>query len=351
LNSHAGDTTLGSANSPRNYHQNIQRPSYFEGWGEEGSYESDDYDDSVDPQVFGDVIKMLFEGSPAMTGNDTTDQAPTVSKAKQTHTTKKEETINTASNALAEKTKLGQSSRKSILYELNNQRSKKTRVESNNDFHSLCRVFNAFLSGCGRESVDVSNAKMLMILSQTFYFVDEEQQGGGRGGVSTEEVGDVDTNTTPQDKSSGTTISKTTQDRERRIYVKNEICHHDIWSDEDFWDQAVFQCVSESLAKSGVLSNYIKSSTLTPVGGGKRMGDDPNTSVKWHDLSPDEYAGAAAQVHSVVFAQLGSLSHSMIELGCGIPRACNFVRRLSIRYQLPLSLRIALIQHLLKNAC
>ena len=39
----------------------------------------------------------------------------------------------------------------------------------------------------------------------------------------------------------------------------------------------------------------------------------------------------------------------MIELGCGIPMAVGFVRRLSIRYQLPLSLRITLIQHLTRK--
>lgn len=141
------------------------------------------------------------------------------------------------------------------------------------------------------------------------------------------------------------------------------------------WDQAVYQCVSESLAKSGVLLNYAKSSIPD---GENKAARDPK-SIKWHDLALDEYAGAAAQVHSVVFAQLGTLSReflsahprilsipiqvatiiifslthsftdSMIELGCGVPRACNFVRRLSIRYQLPLSLRITLIQHLTKK--
>lgn len=107
-------------------------------------------------------------------------------------------------------------------------------------------------------------------------------------------------------------------------------------------DQALYQCVAESLKKSGVLLNYVKPRDDSSAQGEQRQ-------IKWHDLSPNEYADAAAQVHSVVFAQLGTLSHSMLELGCGISRACSFVRRLSIRYQLPLSLRITLIQHLTKN--
>lgn len=108
-----------------------------------------------------------------------------------------------------------------------------------------------------------------------------------------------------------------------------------------FRDQALYQCVAESLKKSKVLLNYIKSKEgdLTATGGSQNQ-------MKWHDLSHEEYPDAAAQVHSVVFAQLGTLSHSMLELGCGITRAGSFVRRLSIRYQLPLSLRITLIQHL-----
>ena len=104
----------------------------------------------------------------------------------------------------------------------------------------------------------------------------------------------------------------------------------------------MYQCVAESLKKSGVLLNYVKPKENDPSG-------DSQKQIKWHALSPTEYPDAAAQVHSVVFAQLGTLSHSMLELGCGISRACSFVRRLSIRYQLPLSLRITLIQHLAKS--
>jgi hypothetical protein len=107
-------------------------------------------------------------------------------------------------------------------------------------------------------------------------------------------------------------------------------------------DQALYQCVAESLKKSGVLLNYVKPKGDDSAGGSQKR-------IKWHDLSSKEYCDAAAQVHSVVFAQLGTLSHSMLELGCGISRACSFVRRLSIRYQLPLSLRITLIQHLIKS--
>jgi hypothetical protein len=128
------------------------------------------------------------------------------------------------------------------------------------------------------------------------------------------------------------------------VYVKNKISHHSIWADNEFWDIALEQCVAESLQKSGVLMNYVKA--------GVDVRATSNKSIKWHDLAPSEYADAAAQVHSVVFAQLGTLSHSIVEMdvsGKGLARACDFVRRLSIRYQLPLNLRTTLLHHLQNN--
>lgn len=49
------------------------------------------------------------------------------------------------------------------------------------------------------------------------------------------------------------------------------------------------------------------------VDGENKAARDPK-SIKWHDLALDEYAGAAAQVHSVVFAQLGTLSREFLLL-------------------------------------
>ena len=56
--------------------------------------------------------------------------------------------------------------------------------------------------------------------------------------------------------------------------------------------------------------NYAKSSM---VDGENKAARDPK-SIKWHDLALDEYADAAAQVHSVVFAQLGTLSREFLLL-------------------------------------
>ena len=72
-----------------------------------------------------------------------------------------------------------------------------------------------------------------------------------------------------------------------------------------------------------------------------------NKRMRWHDLKEQERYEAASQVHAVVFAQLGALGHSMIEFGCGLERACAFVRRMAIRNQLPMTQREMLLQHLM----
>ena len=307
LNSHVDGGTESSS------HPHIVAPDHFSGWGEDNEVDHDDADD-VDPELFGEVISLLFDRDKRKkapkTEMDSVDKGET---ELESYILEKEEKIASVSAVLEEKTKRGQSSRQAILYELNNQRSKKTEVIGETNFLSLCRLFSSFLSGCGREAIDVSNAKMLMILSQTFFHVN--------------------------------TTDDNTVDRESRVYVKDEIVRHSIWACDDFWDHALEQCVSESLQKSGVLMNYVKSSVDVKA--------TPSKSIKWHDLAPSEYADAAAQVHSVVFAQLGTLAHSMLEMddgsGKGLLRACDFVRRLSIRYQLPLNLRITLLNHLQNN--
>lgn len=307
LNSHVDGGTESSS------HPHIVAPDHFSGWGEDNEVDNDDADD-VDPELFGEVISLLFDRDKReKASNAESDSAEKEDTELESYELEKEEKVASVSAVLEEKRKRGQSSRQAILYELNNQRSKKTEVIGETNFLSLCRLFKSFLSGCGHEAIDVSNAKMLMILSQTFFHVNK-----------------TDDNTV---------------DRESRVYVKDKIVRHSIWANDEFWDHALEQCVSESLQKSGVLMNYVKSSV--------DVRGKPNESIKWHDLAPSEYADAAAQVHSVVFAQLGTLAHSMLEMddgsGNGLLRACDFVRRLSIRYQLPLNLRITLLNHLQNN--
>jgi hypothetical protein len=74
-----------------------------------------------------------------------------------------------------------------------------------------------------------------------------------------------------------------------------------------------------------------------------------SSTIQWYDLNYIERIEAASQVHAVVFAQLGALAHSMMEFACGLHRSCSFVRRMSIRNQLPSSQRTMLLLHLIQR--
>ena len=212
------------------------------------------------------------------------------------------------------------SRRSTICYAINSKRSA-TRLKRQMQFDGVSRVIYSILNGCDHEAGSVANAKMCMMLSQSFFIVDEE-------------------NSESESKTENESPNRSA--RNKRIYVKSKLAEHPIWADEEFWDQALFQCVTESLTHSGVMSNF------------ERGGDSANRSewtetrkLKWHDLTHTERCEAASQVHAVVFAQLGALAHSMIEFGCGLERSCAFVRRMSVRNQLPISQRTMLLQHLL----
>jgi hypothetical protein len=211
-------------------------------------------------------------------------------------------------DAVAERSTRARGYRASTCYAMNNQRGKVSSLKHQEQFDGLCRVLESLLDGCDRESADVASAKMVMMLAQTFYVIKEED--------------------------------KDDESRSKRLYPKDKLSQHPIWLDEDFWVQALFQCVTDSLSNSGVMVRVkVKKSDLNRA----------KTKMKWHDLRPVDRMDAASQVHAVIFAQLGALAHSMIEFGCSKEKACSFVRRLSVRHQLPLVQRTMLLTHLLSH--
>jgi len=206
------------------------------------------------------------------------------------------------------------SRRSTICYALNSKRAV-AEVPSNVQFDALAEVIRAILTGCDRDPGGVANAKMAMMLAQTFFVMEEGEESSS-------------------------------EPRSKRIFVKSKLQDHAIWAHEEFWDQALYQCVTESLTHSGVMSNFERGNNLNAF----RSEWTEQRKIRWHDLSHSERCEASSQVHAVVFAQLGALAHSMMEFGCGVERSCAFVRRMSVRNQLPLSQRTMLLQHVLRRS-
>ncbi|GAX24262.1 hypothetical protein FisN_4Lh035 [Fistulifera solaris] len=215
----------------------------------------------------------------------------------------------------------GKSSRSALCYALNLKRSDNAHVLTKLQFDGLCEIFSAILTGCANEEGGISNAKICIMLTQTFYMIESD---------SCEHSLDV-------------SIS-----RSERIYIRNKLLGHPIWSKDEFWDEALNQQIDEAMTQSGVMANFEKQkiSRARQIRQNSEWGQVRKT--KWHDLNSVERVEAASQVHAIVFAQLGSLAHSMMEFGCGLERASAFVRRSSIRNQLPSNHRTMLLQHLLE---
>lgn len=261
----------------------------------------------VSREEIGILLKQLFEAdqSAQLTVKETDDL---------------ESTVLFLEAALKQKSVEARAHRASVCYALNNQRSINTMLKGKASFDALGRILWALLDGCGRTNSDIANAKMCMMLAETFYM---EQDGKC-----------VESPSSPSSP------------RSQRVFVKRKIMRHQLWSDEDFWDQALYQCVTEALSRCRILRN-ISDASRDKQGQNKEDGLlAEKKSTRWHDLKPEQRVEAASQLHSVIFSQLAALAHSMTEFGCGKDRAAAFVRRLSVRSQLPISMRALLLEHI-----
>ena len=276
---------------------------------------AEDPDEETSPEVLEDAINEIFETE--LTGD---------AEVKESF----DKSVHLLCRVAADR-KAPRSKRSAISYALN---AKRTSAEftSQENFDALCEVFDAILRGCDHEPGSVAIAKMCMMLSQTFY-IEGTPPEGATAIISSDDVSSGENNS-----------------RNKRIYVKSKLIGHDLWKEDEFWDQALYQCVTESLTHSGVMANFDRATSDRNDTMMRSSEWAEARTLQWHDLTHAERSEAASQVHAVVFAQLGALAHSMMEFGCGMERSCAFVRRMSVRNQLPISQRTMLLQHLVGNA-
>ena len=270
-----------------------------EGWDKSGNGQNNG-DEDVSAEQLEDGVDEFFDDNEALKALSSTngegDDPPSSEAA-----TKFRKTVDLLCRVASESSsRVARSRRSTLCYALNSKRSV-AEVKSHVQFDALCELFSAILKGCEPDAGGVANAKMCMMLAQTFYM-----------------------------------------NKQDKIFVRSRLASHEFWTNDEFWDQALYQCVSESLTHSGVMGTFDRA--LGPI---RKSEWTESQKIKWYDLSAAERAEASSQVHAVVFAQLGALAHSMMEFGCGLERAVAFVRRMSVRNQLPLSQRTMLLQHLI----
>lgn len=218
-----------------------------------------------------------------------------------------------------------QRGRDAFILELNQFRSK--NVELGEGFPALGAVLWDLLDHC-REDNDVHSAKVIMMLSQTFYrknllpsvlrSKETENSDNPPSSVGAEynhtgEGSDIFDDDRLRDRAA-----------DKREYLKEMLISHSIWRDESFWEQALWQCALEQLQSIP----YEK---------------------KWHDLDDESRLEAVRRIHSVIFSQVMAIIHSMMELGCSKEQTREFLYRMCVIHQLSERQRHNLLSHLLSR--
>ena len=158
-------------------------------------------DEDITPEKLEDAIEDLFEPHKLLLDNAKHDKQ--TQKARDEY----EATVTLLCNVAEDPS--ARSRRSTICYALNSKRSSDAEISCKIQFDGLCRLFLAILSGCDREAGGVSNAKMCMMLAQTFYMIEQNDKDAA---------------------SSGNDVA-----RHKRIFIKSRIMDHPIWVDEEFW--------------------------------------------------------------------------------------------------------------------
>lgn len=169
--------------------------------------EEKDKEDTTTPEMIEKAIEALFDDIKLL--YQSTPESPVSTKARLEFDTSMDSVCKIAS----ENSPSARAKRSSICYFLNSKRSSNAEIKTHTQFDALCRVFGAILTGCSSEDGGVSNAKMCMMLAQTFYIVN---QGSSSGSDEDEDDGQA-------------------EGRSQRVYAKIRLSDHVLWSKDDFW--------------------------------------------------------------------------------------------------------------------
>eukprot|EP00591_Stephanopyxis_turris_P000565 CAMPEP_0195507744 /NCGR_PEP_ID=MMETSP0794_2-20130614/1134_1 /TAXON_ID=515487 /ORGANISM="Stephanopyxis turris, Strain CCMP 815" /LENGTH=814 /DNA_ID=CAMNT_0040634529 /DNA_START=204 /DNA_END=2646 /DNA_ORIENTATION=- len=234
--------------------------SVLEGWG------SEEETGIVSQDEIESAIKQIFD----INFVETTDK-----DKKETLSDLLEKNITFLVELVADPSTKSRTHRANVCYALNNLRSIQTEIKGEVQFEGLCRVFDSLLRGCGRDAGDIANAKMCIMLAQTFFTMNRDNDNAS----TKAEVDD------PEDLSisEGSNGESDSIDRTQRTYIKSRLIDNPLFLDDDFWDQALFQCVSESLTQGGVMKNLQRAAMLVKSG---ELYDETNETkelknIKW----------------------------------------------------------------------
>jgi hypothetical protein len=206
-----------------------------------------------------------------------------------------------------------QQGRDAFCIVLNTFRSKTHTIDAG--YSAMACLLWVVLEICLAEN-DVHTAKVIMMLSQTFFRqrVSLKESQKVQNGVNVEGKKDSD------DESDDGEVGRGAVNRE---YVNEALIGHPVWGDKNYWEQALWECIQEQL----FTVPYDKA---------------------WFEMDEANRLETVSRVHSVIFSQVMAITHSMMELGVHKQKIREFVYRMSVNHQLSEYQRQQLLMHLLQ---
>ena len=130
-------------------------------------------DDQISPENLDEAIDSFFTENPLLGPNAETEEGH------QTAMDEFEDTVSRLCNVGNDRSSAGRLLRSTICFSLNAKRNHHDEIPTMIQFVGLCRLFSALLAACEDHGTGASLAKMLMTLSQIFYFCESVSTDDG----------------------------------------------------------------------------------------------------------------------------------------------------------------------------
>jgi hypothetical protein len=186
----------------------------------ENSVESADNEtkDEITMSLLNEALEKVFHENLALSASDNSSQ----DEVNRKYCDDFNRNVDFLCQSVSGNTTVAKARRSALCYALNSRRGTYARIFTMKQYDAISRIFSSILTaGLDDEEAGVANAKMCMMLAQTFYYLDDKA-------ALASEIEE----SAPADDELNQSARKV---RQMRLYIKNALINHPIWAKDDFW--------------------------------------------------------------------------------------------------------------------
>jgi hypothetical protein len=255
-------SSLTAATTPSASISTRQRGMSFDQSPDANNESDSNGEGDISTEELNNALDKLFQRHPALDALDMNDLQDEDDDHEQ-YRIEFDNNVNFLYQSIAGNSKKGQKRRSLVCYLLNSKRGIYACIPSMKQYNALSQLFTIILTnGVYDNEIGISNAKMCMMLAQTFYYLKDssinvastptvndntakkEFDDGPVESTSDPTTGDLPIGNTitssitnaDDDHDHGDELNLATRKSRRcRLYIKNAISGHAIWAKDDFW--------------------------------------------------------------------------------------------------------------------